>query len=622
MPSDVSLKKLINKGIQCHRSSQWDCAIQCYEQALSIEPENCKVLLLHASLQFQLGNIDLAHKANTKLLSLDQHNASAHNLAGLIQVHKKNYRRAETCFKLAIKNSPGQNHFHASLAEVYKSQGELKLALEEYLQCTSIDPHNAQGFYQCGLLYLNMGDIIKASEAFARAITIKPDFIAAYEQLAQAYFRNKNYQLALDCYNTLLKYTTNKANVLNNIAIVYQAKGQLVEARQSYRHSLDLSPNNANVYLNLGSLDLLENKLDDAIKNLHKSIQLDSNNPIAYNNLGNTLQRLYQLPEAITAYKKAIKLQTDYADAHLNLAFAYLRQGDYVHGWKEHEWRLKKHTTKNTATLTASKKTIFKGTRVLVQTEQGFGDTIQFIRFLPQLKEKGCTITLQAQAEICPLLSQCKGVDQMMEMDNFKNNDAEYDITLSLMSLPYLLGTTLDNLPSTAPYIQPSAKKQHQWEHYFDKETTNVGIVWAGNPMQADDHHRSTSLSNFLSLTKIPGVKFYSLQYGDENRQLEHSNGHHNIADLGYAWDDTAAIIQHLDLVISVDTSVAHLAGAMAIPTWVLLPYYSDWRWLTDRQDTPWYPTMTLIRQKKYKDWNEVFERAYNMLEALVTEKK
>jgi len=622
MHTENTTSLLIEKGIQYHRTSQWDNAIQCYEQALSIEPKNCQVLLLHASLLFQLGDIEGALRSNTKLLALEPHNAGAHNLSGLIYVHKKNYKEAESCFKLAIKNAPGHYHPHASLAEVYKSQGNLKLALEEYLRCTLIDPQNAQGFYQCGLLYLSNGDIAHAIESFNRAITIKPDFVTAYEQLAKACFSNKDFQQAISCYQKLLSHSSSKANVLNNMAIIYQADKKLEKARECYSESLRKQPDNTNIYLNLASLDLMENKLDDANSNLLQSIQLAPDNPVAYNNLGNVLQRLRQPTNAIEAYKKALELRPDYTDAHLNLAYAYLRQGDYLHGWKEHEWRLKLGTAAYQLTCTTLDKNLpLNGKHVLVKTEQGFGDTIQFIRFLPQLKEKGCRITLVTKPEISLLLSQCDGVNQIVAANESNHSPAEYDAGLSLMSLPYILDTSLENLPEQSPYIQASPEKLFRWKNYFDNTAIHVGIVWAGNPEQANDHDRSTSLSHFLHLDKIPGVRIYSLQYGDARRQLEQLDPHHNITDLGYAWDDTAAIIQHLDLVISVDTSVAHLAGAMAIPTWVLLSDYSDWRWMTDRHDSPWYPTMTLIRQNKHNDWKELFERVREKLERFAADK-
>lgn len=515
-------------------------------------------------------------------------------------------------YENALAIAPDNNEALSLLASLHFQQDNIKQADKTNSRLLSINPKDAGAHNLAGLIKIGQKRHAEAIESFQHAIKIKPDFIAAYEKLAQIQYQDKDYNACISTFLKLLKYATNKANVLNNIAIVYQHSQQGSEARQYYQQALDISPNNASIYLNLGSLDLYENKLKAAIKHLKLSIRLNRKNPIAYNHLGNALQRNFKPDEAIVAYKMAIQLQANYADAHLNLGFAYLRAGDYQHGWQEHEWRLK--TSPNTALIDYKKELASGSKKILVTSEQGLGDCFQFFRFLPLLRERGHSVTFEAPKSIYSLLKQSNTIDEIFPTGNQARKPHTFDLRIPIMSLPFALDITLDNLPSATSYIRASKKKTKQWENIFDKSKLNVGIAWAGNTNHPNDHHRSTSLKQFESLADIQNVQLYSLQYGKSQQQIKLSTINDKIVDCGQPWVDAAAIIHHLDIVICVDTSIAHLSAAMGKRTWILLPYYSDWRWLTDQQDSPWYPSIKLFRQNKYSDWDTVFNKVHQKL--------
>ena len=265
----------------------------------------------------------------------------------------------------------------------------------------------------------------------------------------------------------------------------------------------------------------------------------------------------------------------------------------------------------------------FVGKRLLVHYEQGFGDNIQFVRYLPMVKQRGGTVIFEVRKPLYDLFGQIEGIDEFVEAcPDGQAPRVDFDLHISPLDLPGLFETTLENIPCNIPYLCAEAEKTAYWRERVDSDSFKVGLVWSGSGLHGNDHNRSSVLRNFLPLTKIKGVKLYALQKGLAAREVKELAPEMRVINLGEEFEDfadTAGAIENMDLVISVDTCVLHLAGAMGKAVWALIPFEPEWRWMLDRKDSPWYPTMRLFRQKKRGDWDELFARVAEQLQILVS---
>jgi hypothetical protein len=379
--------------------------------------------------------------------------------------------------------------------------------------------------------------------------------------------------------------------------------------------------------MNLGVLLTDLTRFDEALDCLRESLRINPQSHEAHDNLGSTLGRLGDYDAALAAHNRAIKLQPYHADAHRNRSFIWLIRGDFEQGWAEYEWRLRSPRYVglspecprwNGEDLT--------GKTILLHSEQGVGDTIQFIRYVAQVREHNPKAVVVICAEcLLRLISRFPGVDFVTVAGN---PVPDYEVHASLLSLPAIVHTTLDTVPSQIPYLSAHPSTIEFWRSILasvrepvdsqSQPQVNVGIVWQGNPRHRSDRTRSFPLRALEPLARIPGVRLISLQRDDGVDQLRALDGRFHVAEI---WDrvreseaprdflDTAAIIGQLDLVVTPDTAVAHLAGSLGARVWVALSSVGEWRWLLERDDSPWYPSMRLFRQTSPGDWGGVFAR-------------
>ncbi len=388
-------------------------------------------------------------------------------------------------------------------------------------------------------------------------------------------------------------------------------QGNLVEAERCYRRCLQLKPDLNVAQYNLGVVLLEQEQWQEAIALLQQVIASDPNYAEAYNNLGNISHNQHNLEQAIAYYRQALKIRFDFPDAHFNLGMALLAKGDYLPGFAESEWRWKtKHFTPFICPQPKWDGSKIPNQTILIHTEQGSGDAIQFIRYIPLVKPKCRRLILVCIPELMSLFATIPEIDKLLPPGDVATS--EFDVYIPLMSLPYILGTKLATVPNQVPYLQvPPGKKL-----LIQSSKFKVGIVWAGSPTHKNDHNRSCQLNDFIPILNNSQVDFYSLQKvlkpGDLPK-LQEFHVFNLSSDLG-DFGDTAGIIAQLDLVISVDTSVVHLTGALGKPVWTLLCYSPDWRWMLNCNDTPWYPTMRLFRQSQPQDWTSVFQEVAQAL--------
>ncbi|MEM9219504.1 MAG: TIGR03032 family protein [Cyanobacteria bacterium P01_F01_bin.150] len=398
-------------------------------------------------------------------------------------------------------------------------------------------------------------------------------------------------------------------------------QGKFEEAIACYRKCLELQPTYLPARYNLGvTLGDLE-RYAEAEMALKQVIDAEARHADACNSLGFVYSKQRKLEEAIAYYEQAVKVRPDFAKAHHNLGMTLLQMGDYQRGWTEAEWRWQTDTfTPFNAPHPRWDGSPMPGKTLLIHTEQGAGDTIQFIRYIPLVAEQCGKIIFVCPPELIPIFEEVEGIDDIRTAGEI-SSDA-FDTYIALMSLPHVFQTRLDSIPNQVPYLKvPTAGRSSLITWLQEQKQTDklqVGIVWAGSPTHSNGRHRSCALTDFLPVLRVSNAQFYSLQVGDRANDVSLLLPPEvQVVDLSPRlgnYGDTAAAIEQLDLVISVDTSVTHLVGALGKPAWTMLCYNSDWRWLVDQDNSPWYPTMRLFRQPQPGDWASVFSQAAQAL--------
>jgi Flp pilus assembly protein TadD/ADP-heptose:LPS heptosyltransferase len=477
-----------------------------------------------------------------------------------------------------------------AIAVQHHQAGRLQSAEQIYRQILAVSPNLPEAWYLLGAISHQQGQHALAAEHLSRAIALKPDYAEAH-------------------------YT---------LGIAFKSQGRLDEAISHYRKSLELKPGNAEAYNDLGNALQMQVKLDEAISCYRRALELKPGFAEAHNNLGFAFQHLGRLDEALECYSQTLALQPEHALAHANRALIWLLLGDWQRAWPEYEWRFRtKDFSHRRFAQSQWQGESLAGKTILLHAEQGLGDTIQFIRFAPMIKQQGATVILECQHTLLGLLEAFPGIDKLVAQ---KNELPEFDLQIPLMSIPGILKTSVDTIPANVPYLFPKAALIELWLKRLAHLTGfKIGISWQGNPRYLQDHFRSIPLLRFAQLARIPGVRLIGLQKGVGAEQLAEVRAMMPITDLSNDLDretpflDTAAVMKSLDLVITVDAVTAHLAGALGVPTWVALSHTPSWRWLLNRADSPWYPTMRLFRQAEPGNWEDVLEEMSKALQEIIS---
>lgn len=519
-------------------------------------------------------------------------------------------------------SSHSANQLLAQAVEHHKNN-RLDLARPLYEKCLSLEANQFDCLYFLGLLYAQTGEFQKSESTLIRANTINPGHAATLGTLGYAQLELKQHQAAIDNFKKAIQLQPNLVDAHYNLGNALQDVHQHHEAIESYNYAIKLQPNNPSIYFNKANSLRYLREFAAAIKAYDQAIDLEPKYAEAYSNKAGCLEQIGQYQDAITACKKALAINPNFATAHWNLCFCYLLLGNFENGWREHEWRwlsadlpIHKERRHFDKPLWLGQESLTNKT-ILLYAEQGLGDTLQFCRFVSQIKKLGAKVILEVQAPLVLLLSSLEGVDQVISKGNPL---PKFDFQCPLMSLPLALKTTLEEIQTlAAPYLHISPERLSKWIHKLGNKTKpRVGIVWAGNPEHHNDWNRSIPLEQFLSLTN-PAYQIISLQKTISPADQILLSNHPEILHFGdelQNFEDTAALCTQLDLVITVDTSIAHLAGGLGKEVWVLLPTNPDWRWLLNRTDSPWYPSAKLYRQDTLLHWVSVLEQAKTDLAA------
>lgn len=457
------------------------------------------------------------------------------------------------------------------------------------------------------------GDFLEAERIYRDILAAEPENADALHMLGVLFSQQGKQELALAHLARAVQLNPVPPFYHSNLGNVFHAMGRLSDAVLCYEEALRLDPDYAEAHGNLANtLDRL-GRSTDALTHRLEAVRLRPDRPESYTLLGNTLRTLGMIHEALVCFGQALAIDPDNAEAHAGRGVTLLLAGDFLPGWKDYEWRWKtKRFPPRNFPQPVWDGTELAGKTILLHAEQGFGDTLQFVRYTALVKEKGGEIVLECQPRLVPLLARLPGIREVVAAGSPLPS---FDVHAPLLSLPHILSTALNMVPAATPYLTVPEERLEAWRTKIGEAPgKKVGLVWAGSPTYQDDHIRSLQFGDLAPLLATPGVRFFSLQKGPAAAQLTEQATplEEDSSDVL----DTAAAMQNLDLVITVDSMPAHLAGALGVPVWTLLPYSPDWRWMMYREDSPWYPTMRLFRQPQAGDWASVLARVAEALRA------
>jgi tetratricopeptide (TPR) repeat protein len=590
---------------------------------------------LSGALAYQrAGRTAEAERICRQILSIDPGHAQTLHLLGLIEHQAGRSDEAIQCIRMAIARDGKDPAFHHNLGNILRARGRPAEALTCYEHAIALAPRSVDTLYNLGNVCQDLARPERAIAFFERALRLKPDAIEVHNNLGTALQQVGRLDEAIACYRKVLALRPDAVETLDNLASALRAQGQLEAAQACYERALALRPKRVESLVGLGVVLRDQGRLEEAVARYERVLGLAPDHPETCNNLGVALVDLGRPEEAIAQYQRALVAQPDRAETHSNLGIAFERQGrqaealacyeralalrpgyaeahfnrshallltgQFDEGWQEYEWRfaVARYDRKFDRPSWSGKP--LAGRRILIHAEQGFGDTLQFVRFVPAVAERGGRVLLEVPAPLLRLAGTVAGVSELVAAGD---QLPAFDCHSPLLSLPRILKTNLATIPDAVPYLSIPAEVSGAWaERISAVPGLRAGIVWAGTTVGAID------LRLLQPLWDVAGISWFSLQVGDRSGDVALLDGA-RIADLS-PWladfAETAAAICRLDLVITVDTSVAHLAGALGRPVWLLLPYAPDWRWLLERDDSPWYPTARLFRQKQAGDWPSV----------------
>lgn len=469
--------------------------------------------------------------------------------------------------------------------------------------------------------YHHEGNLEQAEYFYKEILKIQPNSAGAYYELASVLHDKGLHDEAIFCYQKSIEFDPNFAGSYYNLANIFKRKNQLNEAIICYLNAIELDKNFLGSYYNLGDILIEQGGLDEATICYQKALQLNPNDIDIYKKLGEYFTHKNQLNKAIAYYKKAIKIEPDDNDIRSRLALTILKSGNLKLGFKElyEDYVLRLKGRPVTSQFLWDGFDIAGQAILIHSTAWSCGDVIQHIRYVPLVAQRGARVFFSCRKELKTLIQNVNGLHKVITDDEIKIVEQlpEFNVHCPIGVLPYIFGTSLLNIPAEIPYISVNTSLVKIWKDKVchDNSKLKVGLVWAGGTQG------NYSLNTYSSFAKLDNITFYSLQIGKASEEAKSPPGGMTLFDYTAQISDfldTAALIENLDLVISIDTSVAHLAGALGKPVWTLIPFVPDWRWMLNREDSPWYPTMRLFRQPTPGDWESVIAKVKDELHKLL----
>lgn len=598
-------------GLIAHQTGHSPDAAELIQGAVAVDPNDAEYRNHLGLVLFALGRLDEAIAEFHKVIELQPEFADARNSLGAALKRKGNVDQAIIWYRQAIALRSDFPEALNNLGTALQERGKLDDAIQCYRDAVAARPEYAEAMSNLANALRLKNRPLEAIDVLRQAAALRPDLPEIHYNLGLALQSNKQFDAAAATYRQALALRPQYADALNNLGNVLEELSQFEQAIGVYRQVLNLRPDLPEAHNNLATALKQTGQLDEAIVHYRQAIALRPEFFEAHSNLGNALGEAGLLDEAEASFQKALAIEPNYHEAAWNLGLLRLLQGDFERGWEAYEARnrLALRLGPSEEANRAFRESLWhgedlSGRRILLLGEQGLGDTIQFIRYAPLVAARGGRVLLYCQPRLKNLLTGQLGIEEVRIIGE---ELPSFDVCCPSMSLPHVLGTREKTIPADMPYLRMDTAAVEQWRRRIQQfpRMLSVGLVWAGNPTYRNDRNRTIKLGALSPLLSVPGVRFFSLQKGAAAAEFKTFQSD-NFVDWTLELNDltdTAALIENLDLVISVDTAVAHLAGALANSVWLLLPLTPDWRWMLGRSDTPWYPTMRLFRQPRRGDW-------------------
>jgi len=634
-------------GALCGRQGRNEDGIRLIEEAIAVNPRVSAYYNNLGNLKVKAGDSEGAEESYRRAIRVDRRNADAQLNLGKLLEGRGQRAKARECYVASLRIAPRSGEAHMSLGRLEEADGRLKAALESFRNAVRLDAGAADAHLAIGNVQVKLEAFEEAEASYRGAVALDPKHADAYFNLANTLRVLKRSEDAVAMYERAVALSPlPDADIYNNYGVALSDAKRREESMAAHRRAIELRPEFDDAYFNLGRELTTTGDNDGGITMLRRAIELNPEHASAYVQLGVALYTKGFLHEAVAANRKALSFNDacpivrrnlgmalahtgdvvglemleetvrevpNSPDLHWNLAEHMLLHGRYEEGWREYEWRVLvddlawQYRGDEVPRWTGEP---VAGKRILVYAEQGFGDVLQFARYARLLAQRGATVILEVQPGLQRWCAALPGVAECVA----KGDELPgFDMVVPMMSLPYLLETRAETIPPPVSALIPRRRKENP--------ALQVGMVWAGNGKHVRDALRSTRLADWSGLVGIEGVEFTSLQIGDPVAQIaQEGHGFRFVADCTGTRDfaDTADIIAGLDLVITVDTAVAHLAGSMGKLVWILLYNAVDWRWGLEGADSPWYPSARLFRQRTPMDWSEVFGEVEAGLRELV----
>lgn len=569
----------------------------------------------HAFALHQKGDLVEAEKLYREILETHPEHFNALHLCGLIACHDKRHQEAERLFLKAIEINPDFAAIHHHYGFMLKVVGRMEEALRSLSKATEIEPDHYEAHLECGNILSQMCLYDQALNRYDRAIAIKPDYVSAYFNRGVALKELLRSDEAIESYHAAIALQPDFTEAYSNCGIAARELDRMPEALAYLDKAISLNAGFIAAHLNRGMVLHHLNRFEEAVASYDAAIRLDENYIEAHINRGNALVELSRFEDAIGSFSRAASLDPQASHLFHSMGHLLLLMGNFKQGFEFYEWR--KNLTFGIGLRPFAKplwlgEESVKGKRILIYDDQGLGDAIHFCRYAKLLDQTGAIVTFAVRDRLLALMST---LSADISLCSFKDIPLEIDFHCPLMSLPHAIGTDLDTIPAEKSYLQASPDKVQKWSRVIGDEGIRIGVCWQGSTGKFGAG-RSFSVSQFKALADIPGVRLISLHKGAGETQLDDLPEGLAIETLGEDFDsgpdafaDTGAVMKCCHLVITSDTSVAHLAGALGVKTWVALKSVPEWRWMLDRDDSPWYPTLRLFRQRQREDWVGVFQQ-------------
>ncbi|MCW8914808.1 MAG: tetratricopeptide repeat protein [Magnetovibrio sp.] len=578
-----------------------------------------QALLAKGLTQYQSGHLEQAYSVYMSVLNQEAHHVDALNMAGICAWQCGDLSRALDLLDQAIVNHPGHPQAYLNLGVILEHSGHYEDAVNAYRASLEAEPGQTLAMINLGNALSQLMRFEEAIEIFDNVIESDPSNIEVRNNKALALKDSGQMEDAEACLKSALTVDSNAEQTWTNLGLVLRLQGKIEEAFAAYDKALEVNPTSLKILNNLAVLHRWEGNLNEAEAICRGVLSVHPEVVEVLNNLGDILQAQGRIDDARGCFEEVLRIEPNHPEGHHNLAVIMLLCGDFKNGWHHYEWRwLAKEFPSERRNFPQPLWTggELDGQTVLLYVEQGLGDALQFVRYAPMVQKRGGKVIVECPRSLQRLFETVDGIDQVISRGD---SLPHFDVQCPFLSLPGIFSPGEKTIPKTIPYLHVTDPNRGIWAVRLQQDDEiKVGLVWAGSPHHTNDRERSIPLTMYAPLFKVQGCSFYNLQIGESAGQLAGVSG--PIIDLTNEIDDyadTAALVDQLDVVITVDTSVAHVAGALGKDVWVLLPFAPDWRWQLERKDSPWYPTMKLYRQPQRRDWDSVIQTLVDDLEGL-----